>query len=137
MMPMAKPEEELITAAKEIIRAQIDNWHAAWLRLHPHSSGPLYQLTELTLDHSGLRYLPPQVVLAALPCLQVLSLRDNKLRSLHGGLKSCHCLTKLKLDGNYLTTLKNELRALHCLRYLSAQSNVLGNLKVNEEVIES
>ncbi|VDD81246.1 unnamed protein product [Mesocestoides corti] len=125
---MKEDDVEHSHAARRTIAHQIDSWHRKWRLAHPLSSGPLYQLLDLHLDHAGLRYLPPGV-LGALPCLRTLWLRENKLKSLNGGLLRCSCITELKIDGNYLTSIQGELRSLHCLRVLTATRNNIENVK--------
>lgn len=129
-------ESEHVEAAKRIIAEHIEAWYDK-LRSREHPtfsqaiSAPLRNVINLDLEASGLRTLPPSGVLGALPCLQVLNLRNNKLRGLNGGLLQCRTLEELYLDSNYLRSIKGELKNIHCLRILTARGNQIDNLQVS------
>ncbi|VDO03382.1 unnamed protein product [Rodentolepis nana] len=138
-MNETKEESEHVEAAKRIIVERIEVWYA---KFHPPAvttiskaiSPPLRNITSFDLEAAGLRALPSSNVLGALPCLQVLNLRYNKLRSLNGGLLQCRCLEELDLDDNYLRSVRGELKNLHCLRLLSVKRNSIDS--VNDTINE-
>lgn len=127
----AKEEDEHVKASKRIIAERIE---ALYSKQHSQfNSPPLRNITNFDLQTSGLRALPPQNVLGALPCLRILSLRNNKLRSLHGGLLQCRYLEELYIDDNYLKSIRGELKHLHCLKSMSARRNYIENVNVSCE----
>nr|CDS33426.1 leucine rich repeat containing protein [Hymenolepis microstoma] len=134
-----KEEAEHVEAAKQIIVERIEVWYA---KFHPPAlttisrniSPPLRNITSFDLEATGLRALPSGNVLGALPCLRVLNLRYNKLRSLSGGLLQCRCLEELDLGNNNLKSIRGELKNLHCLHLLSVQRNSIES--VNDTINE-
>ncbi|KAM7541455.1 hypothetical protein Aperf_G00000032884 [Anoplocephala perfoliata] len=127
-----KEEVEDVKVSQRIIAEHIEAFYNK--RKSQPNSPPLRSITNFDLETSGLRALPPQNVLGALPCLRILNLRNNKLRSLQGGLLQCRCLEELYIDDNYLTSIRDELKHLHCLKLLSARRNYIEN--VNDTVSE-
>ncbi|KAM3177982.1 hypothetical protein ACTXT7_003473 [Hymenolepis weldensis] len=133
-MQETKEESEQLKAAERIIVECIEFWHAKH-RSQAHAtisqiiSPPLRNITSFDLEATGLRTLPSSNVLGALPCLRVLHLQNNKLKSLNGGLLQCRCLEELNLDNNYLKSIRGELKNLHCLRLLSVERNSIENMK--------
>ncbi|VDL60856.1 unnamed protein product [Hymenolepis diminuta] len=133
-MQETKGESEQIRAAERIIVECIEIWHAkhrsqALAKISQTISPPLRNITGFDLEATGLRTLPSSNVLGALPCLRVLNLQNNKLKSLNGGLLQCRCLEELNLDNNHLKSIQGELKNLHCLRLLSVERNSIENMK--------
>ncbi|VUZ45700.1 unnamed protein product [Hymenolepis diminuta] len=126
-MQETKGESEQIRAAERIIVECIEIWHAkhrsqALAKISQTISPPLRNITGFDLEATGLRTLPSSNVLGALPCLRVLNLQNNKLKSLNGGLLQCRCLEELNLDNNHLKSIQGELKNLHCLRKSKSNS---------------
>jgi erbb2-interacting protein len=89
----------------------------------------LINLTELSIQSNGLKYLPPSIGL--LRQLHTLYLDDNLLSALPREIGSCTRLTVLSLVKNKLSEIPSEIGHIIGLKVLNVSSNRLPYLPVS------